>query len=201
MDSQPHKLTGHEALVCLTGGIACYKTATLVSRLVQAGCGVSVAMSEAAQRFVTPLTFASLTGRRTFTGLWDAQDHHDAQHIALTERADLMVIAPATANIIGKIAGGIADDLVSALAMTATGACPILLAPSMNTRMWESPIVQTNLERLKALGFATVGPGEGWLACRTVGAGRMAEPDEILAAAAELLLARPPKSASPSRPV
>ncbi len=180
--------------MCLTGGISCYKVATLVSRLVQGGCGVSAAMSQAAQKFITPLTFTSLTGRRTHTDLWDVEESHDPQHIALTDRADLMIIAPATANIIGKIASGIADDLVSALAMTAITACPILLAPAMNTRMWESPAVQANLRRLTEWGVKTVGPGEGWLACRTIGKGRMAEPEEILAAAMELLRQKPPKA-------
>jgi phosphopantothenoylcysteine decarboxylase/phosphopantothenate--cysteine ligase len=188
------KLANYEVLVCLTGGIACYKVATLVSRLVQAGAGVSAAMSAGAQRFITPLTFQSLTGRRVFTDLWDSTEQYDPQHIALTDRADLMIIAPATANIIGKIASGIADELVSALAMTAGGACPILLAPSMNTRMWESPAVAANLETLKKRGLHTVGPGEGWLACRTVGKGRMAEPEEILAAAVELMKQRPAKA-------
>ena len=187
-------LTGYEVLVCLTGGIACYKVATLVSRLVQAGAGVTAAMSAGAQRFITPLTFGSLTGRRVYTDLWDSAEHYDPQHIALTDRADLMIVAPATANIIGKMASGLADDLVSALTMTATSACPILLAPSMNTRMWESPAVAANLETLKKWGLNTVGPGEGWLACRTVGKGRMAEPEEILAAAAELLKRRPAKA-------
>lgn len=192
-----NELDGYEVLLCVTGGIACYKTAALTSRLVQAGAGVSVAMSRAARRFVTPLTFHSLSGRRVFTSLWEANDRHDPQHIGLTERADLMIVAPATANAIGKIAGGIADDLVSTLAMTATATCPILLAPAMNSRMWASPIVQSNLERLRGFGLATVGPNEGWLACRTVGHGRMSEPDEILAAAKEILLRRPPKTRTP----
>jgi phosphopantothenoylcysteine decarboxylase len=187
------ELTGYEVLVCLTGGIACYKTAALVSQLVQAGAGVSAAMSAAAQRFITPLTFQSLCGRRVYTDLWDSEQY-DPQHIALTDRADLMLLAPATANIIGKMASGIADDLISALAMTAGGACPILLAPSMNTRMWESPALQANLERLKQWGQHIVGPGEGWLACRSVGKGRMAEPQEIFAAAAALLKQRPAKA-------
>lgn len=189
-----NELDGYEVLLCVTGGIACYKAAALTSRLVQAGAGVSVAMSRAARRFVTPLTFHSLSGRRVFTSLWEANDRHDPQHIGLTERADLMVVAPATANAVGKIAGGIADDLVSTLAMTATATCPILLAPAMNSRMWASPIVQANLERLRGFGLATVGPNEGWLACRTVGHGRMSEPEEILAAAKDILLRRPPKT-------
>ncbi|MFQ5424493.1 MAG: bifunctional phosphopantothenoylcysteine decarboxylase/phosphopantothenate--cysteine ligase CoaBC [Phycisphaerae bacterium] len=172
------ELNGRELVVAVCGGIAAYKIATLVSRLVQRGAGVSVAMTEAARRFITPLTFESLTARQVFTSLWEAEGCHDPQHLRLTEAADLLVIAPATANIIGKIAGGIADDLVSTVVMSA--ACPVLLAPAMNTRMWENPIVQANLETLARHGVRIVPPGEGWLACRTIGTGRMAEPDEIV---------------------
>lgn len=187
------ELDGYEVLLCVSGGIACYKAAELTSKLVQAGAGVTTAMTEAAQRFVAPLTYQSLSGRAVYTSMWQAEERYDPQHIQLTDRADLMIVAPATANILGKIASGIADDLVSALAMTATSACPILLAPAMNTRMWESPVVQANLAKLVGLGLKTVGPNEGWLACRTVGQGRMAEPAEILAAATAILKDRPPK--------
>lgn len=186
-------LEGYEVLLCVSGGIACYKAADLTSKLVQAGAGVTVAMTESATRFVGPLTFQSLTGRAVCTSMWQAEERYDPQHIQLTDRADLMVVAPATANIIGKIASGIADELVSALAMTATSACPVLLAPAMNTRMWESPIVQANLKKLVDLGFKTVGPNEGWLACRTIGRGRMAEPADIFEAASAILKAAPPK--------
>lgn len=196
MNDRNPQLAGYEVLLCVTGGIACIKAAALASRLVQAGAGVSVAMTEAAQRFVTPLTFQTLTGRRVFTSLWDAADDYDVQHVGLIDRADLMIIAPATANIIGKIASGIADELVSTLGMTATTACPVLLAPAMNTRMWDSTIVRANLAQLVEMDFTTVGPGQGWLACRAVGMGRMAEPEEIVDVAERILLARPPKSAT-----
>lgn len=148
-------------------------------------------MTAAGQRFVTPLTFASLTGRRVFTSLWESGDYHDAQHLSLTEAADLFVIAPATANMIGKIARGIADDLVSTMVMAA--ASPMLLAPAMNTRMWENPVLQENVRSLEERGCHIVGPGEGWLACGTVGKGRMAEPDEILAEAVAILKRNTPK--------
>ncbi|MFQ5502829.1 MAG: bifunctional phosphopantothenoylcysteine decarboxylase/phosphopantothenate--cysteine ligase CoaBC [Phycisphaerae bacterium] len=171
-------LSGFEVVVAVCGGIAAYKTATLVSSLVQRGAGVSVVMTSAAQRFITPLTFESLTGRPVITSLWEATETHDPQHLRLSEAADLLVIAPATANMIGKIAGGIADDLVSTLVMSATG--PVLLAPAMNTRMWENPIVRENLQSLKDRGYAEVPPEAGWLACRTIGVGRMAEPATIL---------------------
>jgi phosphopantothenoylcysteine decarboxylase/phosphopantothenate--cysteine ligase len=185
--SAPETLASKNILLCVTGGIACYKAAALTSRMVQAGAVVTVAMTEAAQRFVTPLTFQSLTGRQVYTSLWDAADRYDPQHIALIDDADLVIIAPATANILGKMASGIADDLVSTLAMTALAATPILLAPAMNTRMWNNPIVGANVKKLTGLGVTTIGPNEGYLACGTVGQGRMAEPEEIFEAAAGIL--------------
>ncbi len=183
-------LTGHEIVVAVCGGISAYKTAAMVSALVQRGAGVTVAMTAAGQRFVTPLTFETLTARRVFTSLWDAGDHYDPQHLNLTQAADLFIVAPATANTIGKVAHGIADDLVSTMLMST--ACPVLLAPAMNTGMWENPIVQENLQTLVARGLQVASPGEGWLACRRVGAGRMAEPAEIIEAAVEILKKAPP---------
>jgi phosphopantothenoylcysteine decarboxylase/phosphopantothenate--cysteine ligase len=174
------------------GGIAAYKACTLVSRLVQRGAGVTVAMTAAAQQLVGPMTFQSLSGRRVLTSLWQPTTDYDAQHIHVTERADLCVVAPATANIIAKIACGIADDLVSTLLASVAG--PVLLAPTMNRRMWHNPFVQQNVKRLTDAGFHLVGPCEGWLACRTRGMGRMAEPEDIVAAAAELLNKKPPRS-------
>ena len=191
------ELTGYEVVVGVCGGIAAYKTAALVSALVQRSAGVTVAMTAAAKHFVGPLTFEALTARQVFTSPWESTAYFDPQHIRLSEGADLMVIAPATANILGKVAHGLADDLVSTMVMSA--ACPVLLAPAMNTRMWENPIVQDNVKSLAARGYLQVPPGEGWLACRTIGAGRMAEPDEILARTIELLKARPPKHAAPTR--
>jgi phosphopantothenoylcysteine decarboxylase/phosphopantothenate--cysteine ligase len=173
-------LAGYEVLVAVCGGIAAYKVASLVSALVQRKAGVTVAMTEAGRRFITPLTFETLTGRQVFTSMWHAAESHDPQHLRLTDTADLFVIAPATANTIGKIAHGIADDLVSTMAMSMAG--PMMLAPAMNTRMWENPVVQENVNLLTRRGAIIVPPGEGWLACGTVGAGRMAEPETILAA-------------------
>lgn len=191
------ELTGYEVVVGVCGGIAAYKTASMVSALVQRGAGVTVAMSAAAQKFVGPLTFEALTARQVFTSPWESTAYFDPQHIRLTEGADVMVIAPATANIIGKIAHGLADDLISTMVMSA--ACPVMLAPAMNTRMWENPIVQENVKSLVSRGYPMVEPGEGWLACRTVGAGRMAEPEEILARTVELLKGKPPKNAATKR--
>ncbi len=171
-------LQGKEIIVAICGGIAAYKVADLVSKLVQQGAGVSVVMTDAAQKFVTPLTFQALSARPVLTSTWELQDHSDPQHISLTERSDLLLVAPATADIIAKVAHGFCDDLVSA--MIAAAACPVVFAPAMNNRMWENPIAQENVARLKTLGYQFIGPEAGWLACRNVGAGRMSEPKDIL---------------------
>ena len=185
-DDEPN-LTGREVLLCVTGGIACYKAADLASKLVQAGAGVRVAMTDAAARFVAPLTFGTLTGRRVHASMWQEDQLDRPRHLSLTDSADLMIVAPATANIIAKMAVGTADDLVSAVALAAHDACEILIAPAMNSRMWQAPPTQANVRALADRGVHVVGPGEGWLACGVTGVGRMAEPAEILAAAAEIL--------------
>jgi len=184
-------LGGYEVLACVCGGIAAYKVCEVVSKLVQRGAGVTAAMTRSAKRFVGPMTFQALTGRRVLTGLWSTDDPDDVQHIALTAAADLVLVAPATANIIGKIAAGIADDMVTTLVISA--ASPVVLAPAMNDRMWTNPIVQRNVTTLKKAGFTMVGPGEGWLACRSIGPGRMAEPTEILETVVGKLNSQPPK--------
>jgi len=171
-------LTGKGILVCVCGGISAYKVADVVSKLAQRGAGVTVAMTAAAQKFVTPLTFQALSGRAVLTDLWGSEHPGDVQHIALTAAADLVLVAPATANVIGKIAAGIADDLVTTLVISA--ASPVLLAPAMNDRMWNNPIVQDNVAKLKRLDYTFVAPAEGWLACRSVGPGRMAEGSDII---------------------
>jgi phosphopantothenoylcysteine synthetase/decarboxylase len=183
---QEQPLKGRELLLCVTGGIACYKAADLTSRLVQAGAGVSVAMTEMATRFVTPLTFEALSQRPVVVS-WDEEGEHTSPHIALTDRAELMIVAPATANILGKISAGIADDVVSTLALAATGTCRILAAPAMNTRMWSAASVRENVRTMEARGVSFVGPNEGRLACGTVGPGRMSEPEEIFAEVVRLL--------------
>ncbi|MGE3182390.1 MAG: flavoprotein, partial [Phycisphaerae bacterium] len=168
------------------GGIAAYKTATLVSRLVQSGADVHVAMTQNAQRFIGALTFRALTGRQVFTDAWSAEGNTDIHHLSLSEKSDLIVVAPATANILAKLATGIADDLVSALLLGA--ACPILAAPAMNNRMWHHPATQRNLAFLRdVVGVRIAGPDEGWLACRATGPGRMVEPDALFAEVASYL--------------
>ena len=174
-------LSGKHIIVALTGGIACYKTATLVSRLVQQGADVRVLMTEAATRFVGELTFRSLSGKPVMTSPWQADDHPDSQHVGVARWADLMVIAPATANILAKLAHGLTDDVVSLTACALPGQTPLLLAPAMNADMWAGPIVQQNVAALAALDHVTlIGPDSGWQACRTKGAGRMSEPETIL---------------------
>lgn len=186
------ELSGYELLVCVTGGIAAFKVAQLVSQLVQAGCGVTVAMTRHARHFVGPTTFRALTGRPVLTSLWPADESDAMPHLRPTEVADLVLVAPATANILGKLAHGIADDLVSTLLLAADG--PVLLAPAMNARMWRHPAVQRNVAFLREHGYLLVGPQEGWLACGEVGPGRMSEPEELLAAVRSELLRRPPRS-------
>lgn len=166
-----------EILIGVTGGIAAYKTATLVSRLVQRGFGVSVVMTEAATHFVHPTTFAALTGRRVAVDLFDDQ-RPLGPHIDLADETAVYCIAPATANCLAKTAHGVADDLVSTLYLSFEG--PVVMAPAMNTAMWQKPAVQRNAAQLKDDGVRFVGPETGWLSCRREGAGRMADPETIL---------------------
>jgi phosphopantothenoylcysteine synthetase/decarboxylase len=171
-------LKGRELIVAVCGGIAAYKVADAVSKLVQLGAGVTVVMTKEAQHFVTPLTFQALSARPVRTDTFDLLDSSDPQHIALTERADLMLVAPATSNIIAKVAAGLTDDLVSL--MIGAAACPVVFAPTMNSRMWENPIAQQNVAKLSGLGYRFIGPEQGWLACRNTGAGRLTEPQSIV---------------------
>ena len=173
-----NELKGREVIVAVCGGIACYKVADVVSKLVQLGAGVSVVMTREAQKFVTPLTFQALSGRAVRTDTFDLVESSDPQHIKLTEHADLMLVAPATTNMIAKVAHGICDDLVSL--MICASACPVVFAPAMNTRMWENPIAQDNYAKLANLGYRFIGPEAGWLACRNTGYGRLSEPTRIV---------------------
>ena len=182
-------MNGRELLVGVTGGIAAYKTAALVSQLVQAGAGVSVVMTAAATEFVGAATFEALTGRSVSRSVFDEAGHPLGAHIDLAERGELLCIAPATANFLAKAAGGLADDLLTTLVLAFSGT--IVVAPAMNCEMWEKAAVQRNIEQLKRDGFVIVGPEEGWLSCRKQGAGRMAPPEKIAAAIDALLANRP----------
>lgn len=176
---------GREILVGITGGIAAYKTAALVSQLVQAGAGVSVVMTTAAERFIGVATFAALTGRPVAREIFDETHFPLGAHITLAERADLLVVAPASADFLAKAAQGAADDLLTTLYLAFTR--PVLMAPAMNTAMWEKPAVQRNISQLRADGVQFIDPTSGWLSCRQTGKGRMAEPDTILASIRALL--------------
>ena len=168
-------------IVGLSGGIACYKVAQVVSRLVQADIEVTVAMTDAATRFVTPLTFEALSGRAVYSSQWQHVESHDPQHISLARAADLMLIAPCTMDMLARLAHGRADDVVSLIASAVDWSRqPMLIAPSMNEVMWNQPSTQRNLAQVKADGCEIIDPGEGWQACRTEGKGRLAEPDVIL---------------------
>ena len=194
--SAEKKLAGYNVLLCLTGGIACYKVADLASKLTQAGVNVSVAMTESAEQFIKPVTFAAVTGNPVFKTLWQKGEDYRTRHISLTDRADLIVIAPATANIIAKVAHGIADDLVSTLALASFESCDMLIAPAMNSRMFNAPATQENIEKVKKWGVKTIGPASGNLACGTSGVGRMSEAAEILQEISKLLLKKPAKNLS-----
>ena len=178
-------MKGRELVVGVTGGIAAYKTAALVSRLVQSGANVSVVMTEAATHLVGKATFAALTGRKVYVGLWEEAQFPLGGHIALADQGELLCVAPATANFLAKAANGIADDLLSTLYLAFSG--PVVVAPAMNTAMWNKPAVQRNVQQLRDDGVQFVGPEAGWLSCRASGVGRMSDPDAIFAAIAERL--------------
>jgi len=179
---------GRRIIVGISGGIAAYKTAFVVSRLAQAGAEVSVLMTESATKFVTPLTFQALSGRHVFTSVWEHVESKDPQHINLATSASLALVAPASMDLMAKLAHGRTDDVVSlvlsAIDRTKT---PVLLAPAMNAVMWGQPSNQRNLDTLRGDGFSFIGPADGWQACRTDGTGRMSEPTEILEAVANAL--------------
>jgi len=186
------RLKNYEILLGVTGGIAVYKSASLCSMLVKEGAAVTVAMTEHARHFVGPLTFGTLSGRKVYTDLFDPEQVYQTEHISLTERADLIVVAPATANIIAKMAAGICDDLLSTILCGAES--DILLAPAMNERMWHNPATCRNVQTLKDRGCHIIGPEAGRLACGTQGIGRMSEPEEILEKIVNLVMQRKPKN-------
>lgn len=171
-------LQGRRLIVGVCGGIAAYKSCEVVSQLAQRGAQIHVVMTDAATKFVTPLTFESLSGNKVATSTWNLSESADPQHIKLTEKVDLMLVVPATANLLAKVAHGLTDDLLSL--MINASACPVVFAPSMNNRMWDHPACVENVEKLKRWGYAFIGPEPGWLACRNVGMGRLSEPKQII---------------------
>jgi phosphopantothenoylcysteine decarboxylase/phosphopantothenate--cysteine ligase len=174
-------LENHPILLGVTGGIAAYKAVDLASKLAGAGAHVRTVMTDAACRFIQPTAFEAVTRAPVYTSLWDNPENHNSAHISLADWAQTVVVAPATADIIAKVANGICDDLLSTTLCTCW-ATPTLYAPAMNTRMWENPAVKQNVEALQRSGAHLVGPAAGRLACGTEGVGRMAEPEDILRA-------------------
>ena len=172
-------LAGREIVVGVSGGIAAYKAAALTSLLVQQGAGVTAVLTRHARKFIGTATFAALTGRPVATRGFDPSAHPLGAHIELAARADCVVVAPASADVLAKVAHGLADDLLTTLLLCAE--CPVIVAPAMNAAMWEKPAVQRNVAQVAADGARIVAPGSGWLSCRQSGVGRMAEPAEIAA--------------------
>ena len=166
-------------LLGVTGGIAAYKAAELASRLIKDGYAVDVVMTKNALEFIRPLTFQTLVKGPVYTDSFAPVDDYSVEHISLADRADIVVICPATANLIGKAASGIADDLLTTI-LLAVHEKPRILCPAMNTAMWENPIVKKNLDTLKDLGWNVIEPEAGRLACGAEGVGRLAEPETIV---------------------
>ncbi|SHI02680.1 Flavoprotein [Sporobacter termitidis DSM 10068] len=162
----------------VTGGIACYKAAEVVGALVKKGHHVDVIMTENAQKFVTPLTFQTLSQNRVITGMFEPVDDWDVRHVSLARKADVFAVVPATANVIGKIAAGIADDMLTTTIMAAR--CRKIIAPAMNTAMWENPVVRDNLQKLRDCGYEVLGTASGRLACGDTGAGKLLPWEQIV---------------------
>lgn len=181
----PEPLRGRTIVLGVTGSIAAYKAAVIVRRLRERGAGVFVVMTPAATRFVTPLTFRALSQQPVVSDMWGGDVPWEEPHVALGERADLVLVAPATADLIARLAGGFGDDPVSATVL-ATRA-PVVIAPAMSDAMAQAPAVQENLSRLRARGVHVVGPERGVLASGSVGLGRMTEPEAIVEAVAAIL--------------
>jgi len=171
-------LKGKTILLGITGGIAAYKAAYLASALVKLHASVEVVMTEHATKFIAPLTFEQLTGNKVMVDTFDRNFVHQVEHIALAERTDLVMIAPATANVCAKLAHGLADDMLTTTVLACR--CPKLVAPAMNTNMFENPVTQDNLDILRKYGWEVIAPASGRLACGAVGAGKLPEPQDLL---------------------
>lgn len=180
--STPRDLAGRHVVLGLSGGIACYKAADFTRELVKAGATVQVVMTEAAEQFITPATLQALSNRPVFTSQWDAREPNGMAHINLTREADAIVVAPASADLMARLAQGAASDLLSLMCLARPiERCPLLVAPAMNREMWAHPATQRNLAQLRADGTTILGPGSGDQACGETGDGRMLEPAELLA--------------------
>ena len=171
-------LKGKTVLLGVTGGIAAYKAAALASALIKQHAAVEVVMTRNATQFITPLTFEQLTGRKVMVDTFDRNFVHQVEHISLAQRTDLVIIAPATANVCAKLAHGLADDMLTTTVLACR--CPKLIAPAMNTNMYENPVTQDNLDTLRRYGWDVISPASGRLACGAVGPGKLPEPEELL---------------------
>ncbi|MBC8481544.1 MAG: hypothetical protein H8D47_02635 [Planctomycetes bacterium] len=181
MQNEYTNLKDLKVLLGVSGGVAVYKAVDLASKLAGCGAKVRTVMTEAASHFVNAKSFEAVTKGRVYTNLWSSNEEFSSNHTSFNDWADVVVLAPATANIIGKIASGICDDLLT----TTLCVCwkkPKLIAPAMNTDMWENPVLQENIEKIKKAGYQLIGPEEGRLACGSSGKGRMSEPSDILKA-------------------
>ena len=170
-------LKGKTVLLGVCGGIAAYKTASLASMLVKQEADVHVIMTEHAVNFINPITFETLTGNKCIVDTFDRNFQHNVEHVSLGKRADVLLVAPATANVIGEMAAGIADDMLTTTFLACR--CPVLIAPAMNTAMYQNPIVQDNLKKLAGYGCRVIEAASGWLACGDTGAGKMPEPEVL----------------------
>lgn len=178
-------LSNFNVLLGVSGGIACYKACEVVSRLKKLNAGIDVVMTKHATEFVAPLTFETLSNRPVVSDMFSREREWEVEHIALAKKADLCIIAPATANVISKLAEGIADDMLTTTYLALK--CPVIIAPAMNTNMYENPVIKANLDKLRKSGVIVIDSAEGRLACGDVGKGKMAEPIDIVAKAVEVL--------------
>ncbi|MGA2172633.1 MAG: flavoprotein [Sedimentisphaerales bacterium] len=185
MSGQSGKLDKVKVVLGVSGGIAAYKAIDLASKMTAAGAEVKTVLTENAMQLVGAKSFEAVTGGPVYTSMWETEGEYKIGHVNLADWADVVVVAPATANIIGKFANGICDDLLSTM-LCACWAKPTILAPAMNEKMWTNPAVQKNTEVVRRMGVELIGPNRGRLACGADGLGRMAEPQEILEAAARI---------------
>jgi phosphopantothenoylcysteine decarboxylase/phosphopantothenate--cysteine ligase len=179
MAKKKSNLNGVDILLGVTGGVAAYKAVELASKLTAAGARVTTIMTQNACKFIQPRSFQAVTGLQVHTSMWLEPGEYKIEHVSLAERAGIVVVAPATANIIAKVANGICDNLLS----TTLCACwqkPVIVAAAMNNNMWSNPAVQWNVKSLREMGFEFIGPEKGRLACGSEGVGRMAEPEQII---------------------
>jgi phosphopantothenoylcysteine decarboxylase/phosphopantothenate--cysteine ligase len=186
MAEQSIKLDGVKVLLGVSGGIAAFKAADLASKLTQADATVKTVMTESALQMVGAKSFEAVTGQQIYTNMWLTTEEYEIGHISLADWADVAVVAPATANIIGKMANGICDDLLSTV-LCARWNKSLLFAPAMNDKMWTNPAVRKNVKTLRSIGVEIIGPQTGRLACGTEGIGRMAEPQDIIRAIAKIV--------------